>query len=122
MPFPFDIWSPTFRAPFSGDVRQEIVPRFFSPDIKGSPEIERRIETEVASVGRQMGKVLEALAILGKDAGVPLPEIAALIAGVEAVKADAKDVLRAEAEAALARLKQADPDACKALLADAARD
>ncbi len=107
---PFDIWSPIFRAPFSGDVTQEITPRFLSPDIKGSPAIEQRVQTEVASYGKQLGKVLEALQKLGAATGTALPEINDLAAGVEAVKADAKDILRAEAEDALARLKAADPD------------
>ena len=49
------------RAPFSGDVTQEITPRFLFPDIKGSPAIEERVVREVASYGKQLGKVLEAL-------------------------------------------------------------
>jgi len=107
---PFDIWSTVIRAPFSGDVTQEITPRFLSPDIKGSPLVEDRIQREVASYGKQLGKVLEALQVLAKDADVKLPEIDALVDGVETVKADAKEALRAEAEAALARLKAVDED------------
>jgi hypothetical protein len=102
-----------FRAPFSGDVTQEIVPRLFSPDIKGSPEIEERIVREVASYGRQLGKVLEALQALSAKTGVKLPEIDEIVAGVERVKADSKETLREEAEAALARLKAADEAAWK---------
>lgn len=116
---PFDIWSPVFRAPFSGDVTQEITPRVFSPEIKGSPLIEHRIQTEVASYGKQLGKVLEALALLSAKTDTPLPEIDALITGVETVKADAKDALREEAKAALARLRAADPDGHDRLIADA---
>jgi hypothetical protein len=108
-------WSPTFRAPFSGDVRQEIVPRFFSPEIKGSPEIERRIETEVASYGKQLGKVLEALQELAARTGAALPEIDALVEGVERVKSESKDALLADAERALSRLKAADGTAWAAL-------
>ncbi|HEV8034540.1 hypothetical protein [Yoonia sp.] len=40
----------------------------------------------------------------------PLPEIDALVAEVETVKAGAKEALRAEAAAALARLKAVDED------------
>lgn len=100
-----------FRAPFSGDVRQEIVPSLFSTQMKGSPEIEARVVREVASYGRQLGKVLEALQALSAATGVALPEIEELVAGVERVKAEAKDALREEAEAALARLKAADEGA-----------
>ena len=97
-----------FRAPFSGDVTQEIVPRLFSPEIKGSPEIEARVVREVASYGRQLGKVLEALQALSAKTKVPLPEIDELVASVERVKADSKETLKEEAETALARLKAAD--------------
>ncbi|WP_373635649.1 hypothetical protein [Yoonia sp. SS1-5] len=107
---PFDIWSPIIRAPFSGDVTQEITPRVFSPEIKGNARIEHRIQTEVASYGAQLGKVLEALQVLAAQSGTALPDIDALVADVEAVKHDARDALREEAETALARLKSADPD------------
>lgn len=107
---PFDFWTTVIRAPFSGDVTQEITPRFLSPDIKGSPILEDRIQREVASYGKQLGKVLEALQVLAAEAKVDLPEIDALVAEVEAVKGDAREALRAEAEAALARLKEVDAD------------
>ncbi|MEL6682184.1 MAG: hypothetical protein AAFQ09_06005 [Pseudomonadota bacterium] len=113
---PFEIWSPTFHAPFSGDVTQEITPRVFSPDIKGSLGIENRVQTEVASYGKQLGKILEALALLSEQTETPLPEIDALINRVETVKSNAKDVLREEAIAALDRLKKADPQAHAELL------
>lgn len=115
MPFPFDIWSPVIRAPFSGDVVQRIEPRLLSPEIKGSPEIEARIQTEVASFGKQLGKVLEALQTLSAATATPLPEIDSLVAGVETVKAQSKELLRAEAERALARLRAADEPAWRAL-------
>lgn len=108
---PFDIWSPIIRAPFSGDVTQEIVPRLFSPDIKGSPEIEGRVVAEVASYGKQLGKLLEAVQELAQRTGEPLPEIETLIEQITEIKNDSRDVLKAEAEAALARLKAADPAA-----------
>jgi hypothetical protein len=100
-----------FRAPFSGDVIQDVSPRLFSSEIKGSPAIEAKIQTEVASYGKQLGKVLEALQALSARTGVPLPEIDDLVAGVERVKAEAKDDLKAEALAALDRLKKADEGA-----------
>ena len=107
---PFDIWSPTFHAPFSGDVTQEITPRFLSPDIKGSAHIEHRVQTEVASYGNQLGKVLDALQALSAKTGVDLPEIDQLVADVAEVKMSAKEALRAEAIAALKRLKEVDKD------------
>ena len=113
---PFDVWAPMFRAPFSGDVTQEIVPRFFSPDIKGVPEIELKVQTEVASYGKQLGKVLEALQTLAAATETPLPEIDALVTGIEAVKADSRAAIRADAQAALARLRAIDTDGWRDLV------
>ncbi|MEM8728279.1 MAG: hypothetical protein AAGF79_00050 [Pseudomonadota bacterium] len=108
---PFDIWAPMIRAPFSGDVTQEIVPRIFSPDYKGIPEIEEKVQNQVASYGKQLGKVLEALQTLSEATDVPLPEIDALNTRIQALKEESRAQIRADAEAALARLKDADPDA-----------
>ncbi|SEP58077.1 hypothetical protein [Thalassovita taeanensis] len=107
---PFDVWAPMFRAPFSGDVTQEIVPRLFSPDIQGIPEIEHKVQTEVASYGKQLGKVLEALQTLAAATETPLPEIQALVTGIEAVKEKSRAAIRADAKAALERLRAIDED------------
>jgi len=107
---PFDVWAPMFRAPFSGDVTQEIVPRLFSPDIKGVPAIENKVLTEVASYGTQLGKILEALQTLAAATKTPLPEIDALVSKVEAVKEKSKADIRADAKAALERLRAIDED------------
>ncbi|APX12227.1 hypothetical protein [Tateyamaria omphalii] len=112
---PFDVWAPMFRAPFSGDVTQEIVPRILSPDIAGAPEIEAKIHTDVASYGTQLGKILEALQTLAKATKTDLPEIDKLVADIEEVKDQSKDTLRADAERALARLRSVDEDGWRAL-------
>ena len=83
---PIDVWAPMFRAPFSGDVTQEIAPQVLSPSIQGVPEIEHKVQTEVASFGKQLGKILEALHSLSVATDTPLPEIEALIQGIEDVK------------------------------------
>jgi hypothetical protein len=114
---PFDIWAPVFRAPFSGDVTQEIEPRLFSNDVKGIPAIERRVQTEVASYGRQLGKVLEALQALSAATKTPLPEIDALVAAIDGIKSESKADIRADAEAALARLRAVDEDGWKEVIA-----
>lgn len=114
---PYDVWAPMFRAPFSGDVIQEISPHLFSPEIKGVPKIEHKVQTEVASFGKQLGKILEALRELSKATDTPLPEIQKLIEGVEAVKAESIEEIQADAEAALERLKKTDIKAWKKLVA-----
>ncbi len=90
------------NAPIFDDVTQRIAQRILSPDIN------ERVVREVASYGKQLGKVLEALQALSAATDTPLPEIDALVEQVEAVKGDAKEALRAEAEAALKRLKAVD--------------
>ncbi|QBF31030.1 hypothetical protein [Thalassococcus sp. S3] len=113
---PFDIWSPIFRGPLSGDVVQQISPHILSPEIAGSAEVERRVVTEVASYGKQLGKVMDALQVLAEKAGVDLPEIDALVEGVAEVKADSKEELRAEAERALRRLRDVDEEGWRRLI------
>ncbi|MEO1139000.1 MAG: hypothetical protein AAFW87_06050 [Pseudomonadota bacterium] len=113
---PFDVWAPMFRAPFSGDVTQEIVPRFLSPEIKGIPEIEQKVLTEVASYGTQLGKILEALQTLSAETKTPLPEIERLVAGIEEVKNDSVTHIREEAETALARLRDVDEEGWRRVL------
>ncbi|MGH3771089.1 MAG: hypothetical protein ACRDRW_06805 [Pseudonocardiaceae bacterium] len=56
------------RAPLSGDVTQDISPSFGLVNINntssGDPELEKRIITQVASYGRQLGKLVEAVDVL----------------------------------------------------------
>ncbi|MEL7183025.1 MAG: hypothetical protein AAFY65_15950 [Pseudomonadota bacterium] len=112
---PFDIWAPIIRAPFSGDVTQEIVPRVLSPEIQGVPEIEHRVQTEVASYGQQLDILIGALRTLSDATKTPLPQVEHLYQQVEAVKADSKAAYRAQAEAALAKLRAVDEDGWRAL-------
>lgn len=112
---PYDIWAPIFRAPFSGDVTQEITPRFMSPDFKGNAEIEHRVQTEVASYGKQIGKILEALQILAADADISLNDIDHLVDKVEDIKSQSKDSIRARAEEAMAKLREVDEESWRAL-------
>ncbi len=116
---PFDIWAPIFRAPFSGNVMQEISPRLLSPNIQGVPEIEHKIETEVASFGKQLGKIIEALLEVSDDPKKQIPEIYDLHERIEAVKTESKEMLKANAIDALARLKAANQDDWAAILAEA---
>lgn len=107
----------SFYAPFSGDVVQNIEPRLFSPDIAGDPEVEERIHRNVASYGKQLGKILEALDILATEANVELPEIRDMIERIEAEKSAHRETLKREAEEALTRLKAADQKAWGAVMA-----
>jgi hypothetical protein len=113
---PFDFWALQFKAPFSGDVTQTIEPRVLSPDYKGVPELEHQIQTEVASYGKQLGKILDALLILSERTDIDLPDIRALHSDVEDIKAKSTEALKAHARTALERLKSVDEAAWKEIV------
>ena len=60
--FPF-VYSPTYEYPLSGDVVQGISPNFFF-EMEGIPEVEYEVTTTVASYGKQLGKLTEAVLAL----------------------------------------------------------
>ena len=106
----FEAYAPSYYFPLSGSVTQRIDPQVVFGNIQGVPEVEHRVVTEVASFGKQLGKILEALDVLSKATGTPLPEIARLKAEIEAVKVDCRRALERDAEDALARLKEIAPE------------
>lgn len=117
--FPFLFNSPIIEYPLSGDVVQDISPSFIA-QMKGVPEVEWEVVTEVASYGKQLGKLTEAVLALASVAGADGAEIDAVkaLAGeVEAAKERAKAQVRARAEQALADLRKVDPEDAAAFLA-----
>ncbi len=70
---PWQAWLSMFgiRAPLSGNVTQDIAPSIGLININetrsGDPGLERRIITEVASYGRQLGWLLEAVDVLARQ-------------------------------------------------------
>lgn len=107
------LFAPRVEWPLSGDVIQDIEPRVFSPDISGDAETEYRIHRNVASYGKQLGKILEALELLAKASDIDMESdeikaITDLRASVEAEKDDHRATLRRQAEDALAALKEVD--------------
>src|SRR3954452_5545358 len=106
-------WAPLLqawglRAPLSGDVSQDIQTSLvrsagdqlgfinINTSRSADPELERRIVTEVASYGRQLGRILDAVAVLvgreqrGKlsaDERRALDQLDALHADVQTAKA-----------------------------------
>ena len=105
--FPF-IYSPTYEYPLSGDVVQGISP-VFGDQIEGIPEVEHEVVTTVASYGKQLGKLTEAVLALADAAGVSGAEIDAvreIAAEVEAAKGRAAEAVRARADAARERAEK----------------
>lgn len=121
-------WAPQVHWPFSGDVVQDIAPDtrwFFGaiPPQAGVGEIERKV-FETASYGRQLGLITEVLLALAEDVQWKTAEAArkharlkALAARIETVKQAHKAELVEAAEAALRTLREAQPEAYRALLA-----
>lgn len=70
---PWQAWLSLFgiRAPLSGNVTQDIAPSIGLVNINatrsGDPELEHRIITQVASYGRQLGWLLEAVDVLARQ-------------------------------------------------------
>ena len=73
---PWQAWLAMFgiQAPLSGDVTQDIAPSIggqlgllnISATRSGDPGLEQRIITQVASYGRQLGRLLEAVDVLAR--------------------------------------------------------
>lgn len=113
----FSLWSPIFRFPLSGDVSQDIEPQL-TTKIAGVPEIEAYVVRDVASYGRQLGRISEAVLELADAQHHDGPKVQALrdlVNEIDTVKHDRKGVLRQDAETALARLRDADKDAWRSL-------
>jgi hypothetical protein len=112
---PAELWAPWLRAwglraPLSGDVAQDIEPSFvrnlsdqlglvnISLEGAGDPQLERRIVEDVASYGRQLGRVLDALDVvvrrglpknLSQDDRRAVGDLEVLRAEIEALKTKA---------------------------------
>ncbi len=102
--FPF-LYAPTYEYPLSGDVVQGISPSF-SWDMEGIPEVEYEVCTSVASYGKQLGKLTEAVLALAEKIDLEGPEFDALRdiqSGVEAAKVRARDAARDRVKKAEAR-------------------
>jgi hypothetical protein len=130
MPTQFPIFDPFgwFRAPLSGDVNQRISAPWFSPSLTvnyaGSPAIEERVVSDVASYGRQLGWLSELVAALAKGEPPPqttLDQLEKAMAEIEKIKASVRGRAVDDANAALDRLGKEDPEGLNALLRDRLR-
>ena len=112
------------RLPFGGDVTQAISPQtsWFSPtfelDFAGDRRIEADVVAHVASYGKQLGILTEAVLALAGDRQPPEVERLRRVAErVEACKRAHLDSLEDTARRALESLKERDPDAFVRLVA-----
>ena len=102
-------WKLFFEGPLSGNVDQDFLNglQLFSPviNIKGDAEIESKIISEVASYGKQLGILAEA--VLELEQGKPGDAIKRLkeqVNTIEAIKKEHKKDSKKQAELALSKL------------------
>ena len=103
--FPFT-FAPRFEYPLSGDVTQAIAPGF--GDIEGVPEVEHEVIMTVASYGKQLGKLTEAMLAVADKIGLEgkeIDDLRAMNEGVKEAKGRALEAVRARAEKARERVE-----------------
>ena len=116
-------WWGLFKGPFSGDVTQDIAPitSWLSPQFEfnfaGNRRIEAEVVADVASYGKQLGILSEAVLELadGKK-GVAVDRLKKLTDQIEEVKHQHKDRLEQKVKSELDQLKQQDPKTLKRLI------
>jgi len=120
------VWAPQTHFPWSGAVTQDIAPEaFFNaiPPSAGDGRLEHEA-FELASYGRQLGWITEVLLAQAGEHDAASPQLAAkslqklkqLQGGIEALKSKRRYRLETDADAALTRLAQADPDGLQRVL------
>ena len=95
--FPFT-FAPRFEYPLSGDVTQAIAPSLL--DIAGVPEVEHEVITTVASYGKQLGKLTEALLAVADKIGLEgdeVDDLREIADGVKEAKGRALEAVKARA-------------------------
>lgn len=118
-------WWGMFRGPLSGDVTQDIAPvtSWLSPQLEfnfaGDRRIESEVVAEIASYGKQLGILSDAVLELAEgETGEGMARLKALAADIDEVKQQHTDKLEQRAKAELDRLKHQDPQALARLLDD----
>lgn len=84
--YPFMINSPIIEYPLSGNVTQDIETSWFAR-MKGIPEVEREIVTEVWSYGEQLGTLTDVLLQVVDQIGVEGAAVEKLRSGADEMKA-----------------------------------
>lgn len=107
---PMDVWGEWLRAwgiraPLSGDVTQDIETSLvrISLPAAGDPALERRIVEDVASYGRQLGRVLDVVDVLVRRA-LPAELSAEDQGALKALEALRRDIEAARTRAAADRV------------------
>jgi len=123
---PWELWfSSMMRLPGSGDVMQSIAPltNWFSPTVElnfaGNRRIEGDVVANVASYGKQLGILTEAVNELGrKDKSPEVQRLRDLAEDIRKRKLRHNDDLQRQARESLETLRKADPEAFGRVLDD----
>lgn len=114
-----------FNFPLSGHVTQKIEPDWFFDTIEpevGDSEIEKEVFFKVASYGRQIGMLTEALLSIADELKLnsehikTLSKLKELQAKVEAIKTSKQKRVKENAKLILDKLRRCDPEGFKSLL------
>ena len=114
-----------YRAPLSGDVTQDINPvtSWLSPQFEfnfaGNRQLESKVVSQVASYGKQLGVVTDALVELAQgEQGEALKKLQQMQADIEQLKQQHQQQLLAQVKSGLGELQRKDPEALKQLLTE----
>lgn len=125
----FDTWLNMFRAPLSGDVSQDYRPvtSWWSPQLEfnfaGDQKVEAEVVRSVASYGKQLGILTEAVLALAKDSNSPeVARLQQLAEEVGAVKKRRSSESAISLKQRLQELRDQDPEEFKRLLAEVSTD
>jgi hypothetical protein len=120
----FNLFFPAIRLPASGNLELLYNPytKWEAPTlIRGDERVEQRVYSEVASGGRQLGKITDVVLQLAKKTELASEEVEALkgiAADIATIKAEVEDRTEKEARVLLDRLAEKDASRLRNLLAD----
>lgn len=116
-------WLYMFKTPWSGDLSQDIAPvtTWFSPQLEfnfaGNKKIEADIIAEVASYGRQLGILSDAvLELADGKAGQSVEDLRKLMGDIDKIKRRHEESLEVKAKLILDELKNKHPGVLKQLI------
>lgn len=116
-------WWEMFKGPLSGNVTQDISPitSWLSPQLEfnfaGDHLVEKKVVEDVASYGKQLGILSEALLeIADSKNGAAVDKLKKLIDQIDEVKNQHAESLEYKIKADLNRLKEKDPVKLKRLI------
>ncbi|HEX8662991.1 MAG TPA: hypothetical protein VF744_03040 [Beijerinckiaceae bacterium] len=120
---PLSLWWDMVRLPLSGDVNQRNVTSWLSPNMTvnygGNFEIERRVVSDVASFGKQIGWLSEIVDKLADGHPAPkdaLDKLREAMKKIAAIKEQVRQSAEDEAAEALDRLEKEDPEGVRTFL------